>query len=1140
MRPTEPATAGEIGQLVEEMARVDERLDALLGGGVDSLTASNGKTFLLQRAQRQLHLSEASHQAAILAALPAHVALLDGRGFITAVNAAWTQFADDNGMRDPRRGVGSSYLAACDHGAAAGSSTAAQAGRGIRAVLAGQVRSFELEYTCHSPSQERWFSLRVAAMGSGRSAGAVVLHHDITLRIKTARDLASLAQATARRERMLNTALSAITDFTYIVDRRGRLLFANQSALDLWGFTLEEAIGKDGYDLGWPAETARKIHAQWASVFATGKTVNDEIEYQSPAGVNACYAYVFSAAFAADGSVDFVVGSSTDITQKRRSDLALQESFAEFRTLAAAMPQIVSMTTADREVIYLNQQWMDYTGLTLGQGLAGGWHDVIHPQDRPAVSQAHARMQGGTYSYEARLRRADGAYRWWLVRGVALTDDAGAVLKWIGTCTDIDDLKLAEVEVMRTNRELQRQRAELRVVLDLVPAMILLKDTQGTILRANERAARNIGRSVAQMEGAPVASVYPETATPGYVASDQEIIRTGQPILGVVERLTSADGAEVWTLKDKVPLHDETGAVTGILVMSVDISERKRHQDALRELNEELEGRVRRRTAELELARHDAETANAAKSEFLATMSHEIRTPMSGLLGLLELLALGDLNAQQSSTLAVARESGDALMRIIDDILDFSKIEANGMELNLVAASVPAVIKNLCRLHAQVASSKNLTLHADVSDQISPALSFDPLRLGQILNNFLNNAIKFTSSGQVDISVRVLGRRDEMEELEFVVRDTGIGMSQAQVERLFQPFVQAAAETSSRFGGTGLGLVISRRLAELMGGTVEVQSASGRGTVLTLRLAFEICGAAALARTQVADQELLQALMAGRRSAPSVTEAQADGTLLLIVDDHPTNRMVLVRQAASLGYAAEAAGDGEQGLALWRSGRFAAVITDCNMPGMNGYELATAIRASESRRDAGRIPVIACTANALPAAAEACIAAGMDDRLVKPASLSDLSAMLARWVPLSLEARPPHPAAPAASQPPAALQRRGLLDLVLLAEISGGDPVAQADMLLDFRRANEADAQALREAIGAQDFARVADFAHRIKGSCQMLGALLLGEAGGRLEAAAAAHQAGELRAAMDGFEAELGRLNGYLEMFPGIRQKRP
>jgi PAS domain S-box-containing protein len=1036
-------------------------------------------------------------------------------------------------MRTPHHGLGTNYLDVCDADDGPDAALAAQAAQGLRAVLKGERRTFELEYPCHSPSEERWFLLRAAALGNGM-AGAIVLHFDITAQVRAARDLARLSLKTARRERMLNTALSSITDFSYLIDAQGRLLFANQKALDLWGISLEQAIGRDTYDLGYPTESAQKIQAQMLSVFATGKTVRDEISYRSPAGAIGFYAYVFSAALAPDGSVEFVVGCTTDITDNKRSDLALQESFAEFRTLAAAMPQIVWTATPQHEAVYLNQQWMDYTGLSLAEGLGRGWFDAIHPEDRERAVQAFADADG-QYSHEGRLRRADGAYRWWLIRAVALKDDAGCVLKWIGTCTDIDDLKLAEIEVSRTNRELRRQSTELQTLLDLVPARILFKDTRNTVVRANERAASHLGRTVAEMTGARIHDLFPPATAAHYHATDREIIRTGRSVLGVVERQTGPDGIECWTHRDKVAFRDESGQVAGIVVMAQDITERKRDQDALRQLNVELEDRVLRRTAELESARGEAERANLAKSEFLATMSHEIRTPMSGLLGLLELVSL-DLNQEQRATLAVARESGVSLMRIIDDILDFSKIEANSLELNLVAGSLPAAIQSITQLHARVAASKDLVLRMDVSPDISPLLSFDPLRLGQILNNFLNNAIKFTRAGHVDISVQLLGRYGDTEELLFVVRDTGIGMTPAQVGRLFQPFVQAAADTSSEFGGTGLGLVISRRLAELMGGRVQVTSELGVGTTLSLTLALEICDGTMAAWPGAPDQKALQALMTGRRTVPTVDEAQADGTLLLIVDDHPTNRMVLMRQAAMLGYAAEMVEDGAQALRAWQAGRYAAVVTDCNMPVMSGYDLATAIRSAERQSGRGRIPIIACTANALPTAVERCISVGMDDCLVKPADLARLGAMLDRWVPLARDV-PSGTPAPVPS-PPVASGGHGLLDLVLLAEISGRDPLAQAEMLLDFRRINNVDSTALRKAVAEANFAQVVDFSHRIKGSSQMLGATLLGQACARIEAAGATRDSAGLTTAMHDFEVEVLRLNGYLDMFPTLKQE--
>jgi PAS domain S-box-containing protein len=724
----------------------------------------------------------------------------------------------------------------------------------------------------------------------------------------------------------------------------------------------------------------------------------------------------------------------------------------------------------------------------------------------------------------------------------------------------LEQLLAGQVDTVRARKGhtmlLRRAQQDLRdsesvkqaAILNALPATIALLDAKGAIVSANRAWRKFADADALQGPGHVIGVNYldvcdraPPELSPeaGQVAAGIRSVLCGEAISYTVEYARHSATQQRWLALRVVPMAD--GPESGVVLINIDTTERrqaeierKRDQDALRELNTQLEDRVRRRTLELNLARDEAEKANRAKSDFLATMSHEIRTPMGGLLGLLELLELTALDGDQQSTLTVARESGSALLQLIDEILDFSKIEANSLDLHLVVASVGDVAGNICRLHSQIASSKNLTLHCDVDPQVSPDLSFDPLRLGQILNNFLNNAIKFTAHGRVDLKVELVGRSEGTEQLRFVVRDTGIGMSTEQVGRLFQPFVQAAAETAALFGGTGLGLVISRRLAELMGGTVEVESVVGAGTTLTLCVAFEVCEAVSPARPRTRlDHDVLEALMAGRRSVPTAQAAQADGTLLLIVDDHPTNRMVLVRQVASLGYAAEAAADGVEALALWKSGRFGAVITDCNMPLMNGYELTTEIRRIEQGSGGKRIPIIACTANAFSSAVAFCVSAGMDDCLIKPADLADISQKLDRWMPLG-GVEPVRRSASLAVVPgPApAVSAPGLLDLVLLSAISGGNALTQADILGDFRRVNDLDANALRTAVRVEDFSQIMEFAHRIKGSSLMLGATLLADVCDRLEAASAAMDPAVTRTAIGHFETELLRLNRYLDTF--------
>jgi two-component system sensor histidine kinase EvgS len=476
-----------------------------------------------------------------------------------------------------------------------------------------------------------------------------------------------------------------------------------------------------------------------------------------------------------------------------------------------------------------------------------------------------------------------------------------------------------------------------------------------------------------------------------------------------------------------------------------------------------------------------AEQANRAKSTFLATMSHEIRTPLYGVMGLLELLSLTTLDGDQRATLGVVRESGRSLLRIIDDILDCSKVEAGRLSLEPVPASLHATIARACQVHSGVASSRGLLLEQSIDPRLGPALLFDPLRVGQILSNFISNAIKFTAQGSVRVAVELVQREAQAERVRISVTDTGIGVPPDSVAQLFQPFVQA--QVSSTYGGTGLGLAISRRLAHLMGATVEMQSTPGTGTCMTLEATFPIADVEAVVDlgSQGAARRLTHAV-SGRRMAPSADHAEREGTLVLVVDDHPTNRLVLSRQVSALGYGVVTAEDGEEGLALCKSRRIALVLTDCNMPRLNGYEFATAVRTIEAQSGAEHLPIIGCTANAMSTEAARCVAAGMDDCLVKPVDLTELMERLDLWIPLpEPETLPLLATQPAAGSEP--------FDPSMLEMITGGDSTVERQLLEEFLRSNASDMALLQQAMYAADREQAALLLHRMSGAAQTLGA---------------------------------------------------
>jgi signal transduction histidine kinase/DNA-binding NarL/FixJ family response regulator len=529
----------------------------------------------------------------------------------------------------------------------------------------------------------------------------------------------------------------------------------------------------------------------------------------------------------------------------------------------------------------------------------------------------------------------------------------------------------------------------------------------------------------------------------------------------------------------------------------------QRSAEEIGRLNEFLEQRVADRTAELEDTNRKLAAASIAKSSFLSTMSHEIRTPMNGVLGMLELLSLTPLDGHQRTTLEVVRESGRSLLRIIDDILDFSKIEAGKLEVRREVASVAKVMSNVRTIYSGNASSKGLLLEARVDPRISPAVLVDALRLQQILNNFVSNAIKFTAHGSIVMKADLVGRSGDEEIVRFSVADTGIGISPEGRARLFQPFAQAGGDIARVYGGTGLGLSICNRLAKLMGGSVGIESEPGRGTVVSVTLPLRVVAADTLPRGEEASgAEAVDA----RRVSPSVEQAAAEGNLVLVVDDHPINRLLMSRQVSALGYANETAENGREALERWTARRYRLVITDVNMPDMDGYQLARAIRAQELASGSGHTVIIACTANALPGEAENCFAAGMDDYVLKPVELTKLHRKLLQWMP---------------GAPP--------LDRTALESIAGDNANLQIETVKRFLAATDEDATALIHAIDTHELPAAVQAAHRLNGASATVGAASLAEVAGRIEAAAREGDWERVMGEREAFHRELARLSAYL-----------
>jgi nitrogen fixation negative regulator NifL len=618
---------------------------------------------------------------------------------------------------------------------------------------------------------------------------------------------------------------------------------------------------------------------------------------------------------------------------------------------------IVSMTDLEGRIFYANKKFEEISGYAYEE-LIGQTHSLLNSGFHPPAFFSHmwkTILGGEVWRGEVCNRARDGRLYWVNATIVPLRDDSDKVTQFIAIRTDITSRKEMEAE-------LNAQLHLTREILEAIPLAIYFKDEQGRYQGFNRAFAKLLNISREDWLGRSVFDLLPEDLARFHAEKDALLLREGGSQF-YESPLLRHDGFQSEVAYHKAALTRPDGSVRGLVGTIIDISDRRRWE------------------LEMMQARLQAEAANRAKSEFLANMSHEIRTPMNGIIGMTDLTLGTALNPEQQTYLQAVKSSADALLTIINDILDFSKIEAGKLTIDPFALDVKTLMREVVRLFEPVAASKGIGLVLELPSLAVPPLSADGGRIRQILNNLLGNAIKFTDTGQVTVRLLVCTQEGSHWALAFEIQDTGIGIAKEKLGLIFEAFTQEDASTTRRFGGTGLGLTISNRLAHLMGGQITVDSRPGEGSCFALHLVLP---------------EATGPLPGVLCETPNLQPEEACSLSILVAEDNRVNQMLMGRLLDKWGHKPTLVENGLEAIKAWESTHFDLILMDIQMPKMGGLEATREIRQRETK--AGErlpIPIVALTAAAMEVDRQAGLAAGLDAYVTKPVNQSELKGVLA-------------------------------------------------------------------------------------------------------------------------------------------------